>query len=88
MQMCVPARVKTSHCGLFGGARFPLPKADYALSEVTRDLHGGGIRGVMADYEEKFHSLGTPINRCVATKLHREPALPEENATPEEMPLL
>lgn len=47
----------------------------------------GGIRGVMTDYEEKFHSLGTPINRCVATKLHREPALPEENATPEEMPL-
>ena len=41
----------------------------------------------MTDYEEKFHSLGTPINRCVATKLHREPALPEENATPEEMPL-
>ena len=45
------------------------------------------IRGVMTDYEEKFHSLGTPINRCVATKLHREPELPEENATPEEMPL-
>ena len=54
---------------------------------MTRDLHGGGIRGVMTDYEEKFHSLGTPINRCVATKLHREPALPEEDAAPEEMPL-
>ena len=79
---------KTDNSGLFEWSLFQFPKADYALSEVTRDLHGGGIRGVMTDYEEKFHSLGTPINRCVATKLHREPALPEENATPEEMPLL
>ena len=23
-------------------------------------------------YEEKFHDLGTPINRCVGTKLHLE----------------
>ena len=39
----------------------------YTLSEVTRDLHAGGVCGVMTDYEEKFHNLGTPINRCVAT---------------------
>ena len=78
---------KTDNSGLFEWSLFQFPRADYALSEVTRNLHGGGIRGVMTDYEEKFHSLGTPINRCVATKLHREPALPEENATPEEMPL-
>ena len=26
----------------------------------------------MTDYEEKFHNLGTPINRCVGVKLHRE----------------
>ena len=68
---------KTDNSGLFEWSLFQFPRADYALSEVTRDLHGGGIRGVMTDYEEKFHSLGTPINRCVATKLHREPALPE-----------
>ena len=78
---------KTDNSGLFEWSLFQFPRADYALSEVTRNLHGGGIRGVMTDYEEKFHSLGTPINRCVATKLHREPELPEENATPEEMPL-
>ena len=48
------------------------PKAGYELSEVTRDLHGNGVCGIMTDYEEKFHDLGTPINRCVGTKLHLE----------------
>jgi len=28
----------------------------------------------MTDYEEKFHNLGTPINRCVGTM----EALPEQ----------
>ena len=27
----------------------------------------------MTDYEEKFYQLGTPINRCVATKEHLDP---------------
>ena len=31
---------------------------------VTRDLHANGIVGIMTGYEEKFHALGTPINRC------------------------
>ena len=31
---------------------------------LTRDLHKDGIVGIMTGYEEKFHSLGTPINRC------------------------
>ena len=26
----------------------------------------------MTNYEEKFHNLGTPINRCVGTKEHME----------------
>ena len=34
----------------------------FGVSEVTRDLHADGIHGVMTDYEEKFHNLGTPIN--------------------------
>ena len=54
---------------------FQFPKAGYVLSEVTRNLHEHGVQGVMTDYEEKFHLLGTPINRCVGTKerLEREP---------------
>ena len=31
---------------------------------VTRDLHANGPVGIMTGYEEKFHALGTPINRC------------------------
>ena len=57
---------KSDNRDLFEWSLFQFPKAGYALSEVTRDLHANGIRGIMTDYEEKFHSLGTPINRCVA----------------------
>lgn len=66
---------KSDNHDLFEWSLFQFPKAGFALSEVTRDLHGGGICGVMTDYEEKFHLMGTPINRCVGTKLpmHPEP---------------
>ena len=59
---------KTDNRDLFEWSLFQFPKAGFALSEVTRDLHADGIRGIMTDYEEKFHNLGTPINRCVGTK--------------------
>ena len=59
---------KTDNRDLFEYSLFQFPKAGYALSEVTRDLHAHGVQGVMTDYEEKFHELGTPINRCVGTK--------------------
>ena len=59
---------KTDNADLFRFSLYQFPKAGYELSEVTRDLHAGGIQGVMTDYEEKFHNLGTPINRCVGTK--------------------
>ena len=65
---------KTDNHDLFEWSLFQFPKAGYSLSEVTRDLHAEGVRGVMTDYEEKFHQLGTPINRCVAAK---EPMDPE-----------
>lgn len=56
---------KTDNRELFEYSLFQFPKAGYELSEVTRDLHGNGVCGIMTDYEEKFHDLGTPINRCV-----------------------
>ncbi|MEG1684126.1 MAG: tRNA (guanosine(46)-N7)-methyltransferase TrmB [Oscillospiraceae bacterium] len=59
---------KTDNAGLFEWSLFQFPKAGYVLSEVTRNLHENGICGIMTDYEEKFHNLGTPINRCVGTK--------------------
>lgn len=73
---------KTDNSGLFEWSLFQFPRAGYALSEVTRDLHENGICGVMTDYEEKFHNLGTPINRCVGTKGELPPE--ESAAEPEE----
>ena len=65
---------KTDNHDLFEWSLFQFPKAGFVLSQVTRDLHAGGIQGIMTDYEEKFHNLGTPINRCVGTM----EALPEQ----------
>ncbi len=64
---------KTDNHDLFEWSLFQFPKAGYTLSDVVRDLHRDGIRGVMTDYEEKFHLRGVPINRCVGTKEHLDP---------------
>lgn len=61
---------KTDNRDLFEWSLFQFPKVGFALSEVTRNLHENGPCGVMTDYEEKFHNMGTQINRCVGTKLH------------------
>lgn len=58
---------KTDNHDLFEWSLFQFPKAGFSLSGITRNLHEHGVQGVMTDYEEKFHSLGTPINRCVGT---------------------
>ena len=75
---------KTDNRELFEWSLFQFPRAGFTLSQVTRDLHAGGVCGVMTDYEEKFHSLGTPINRCVAAVAPLpEPEEPSE--TPENL---
>lgn len=58
---------KTDNHDLYEWSLFQFPKAGFALSDVTRNLHGSGICGVMTDYEEKFHNMGMLINRCVGT---------------------
>lgn len=58
---------KSDNHDLFEWSLFQFPKAGFVLSEITRNLHGHGRKGVMTDYEEKFYSLGVPINRCVGT---------------------
>ena len=63
---------KTDNRDLFEWSLFQFPRAGYELREVTRDLHAHCVQGIMTDYEEKFHSLGIPIHRCVAVKLHQE----------------
>ena len=64
---------KSDNRDLFEWSLFQFPKAGFELSQVTRNLHEHGVWGVMTDYEEKFYNLGTPINRCVGTKV----ALPD-----------
>lgn len=58
---------KTDNRGLFDYSLEQFEANGFELSEVTNDLHADGIKGIMTDYEEKFHNMGTPINRCVAT---------------------
>ena len=70
---------KSDNHDLFEWSLFQFPKAGFTLSQVTRDLHREGIQGVITDYEEKFHLMGTPINRCVGTK---EPMNPEPEFQP------
>ena len=60
---------KTDNQGLFEFSVEEIPQFGFTLSEVTRNLHGNGPVGVMTDYEAKFHELGQPINRCVATMI-------------------
>ncbi|MCI8422894.1 MAG: tRNA (guanosine(46)-N7)-methyltransferase TrmB [Lawsonibacter sp.] len=64
---------KTDNRPLFEFSLLEFPKAGYALSQVSRDLHGQGVQGVMTDYEEKFHLQGVPIHRCVAARLPMDP---------------
>ena len=77
---------KTDNAPLFEFSVLEFPAAGYDLEEVTRDLHANGICGIMTDYEEKFHNMGTKINRCVGIKgeLPPEPEQPEEEEASEE----
>jgi len=76
---------KTDNHDLFEWSLFQFPKAGFALSEVTRNLHEHGIQGVMTDYEEKFYNQGTPINRCVGT-MEALPDVPLEDILRRRLP--
>ena len=73
---------KTDNDPLFEWSIEEIPQFGFELSEVTRDLHANGQRGVMTDYEAKFFAEGKNINRCVATMQSWEE--PEEEDTPED----
>lgn len=75
-------RLKTDNVELFEYSLKRFVVCGFELSEVTRDLHGvtaplvspnDGEKAVMTNYEEKFHSLGVAINRCIAVKANLEP---------------
>ncbi|MDR2501754.1 MAG: tRNA (guanosine(46)-N7)-methyltransferase TrmB [Oscillospiraceae bacterium] len=59
-------RFKTDNLPLFEYSLETFSQCGFSLSEVTRDLHGGGVAEIMTDYEAKFHAQGVLINRASA----------------------
>lgn len=59
---------KTDNAPLFAFSLEEFPACGFSLSQVTDDLHCGGVQGIMTDYEAKFYEQGIPIHRLVATK--------------------
>ncbi len=55
---------KTDNAPLFAWSVEEFGKCGLEVKNLTNNLHEHGIVGIMTGYEEKFHSLGTPINRC------------------------
>jgi len=55
---------KTDNAPLFEYSLEEFAACCLQVNNMTRNLHENGIVGIMTGYEEKFHALGTPINRC------------------------
>ncbi len=55
---------KTDNAPLFAWSVEEFAACGLEVKNLTNNLHENGIVGIMTGYEEKFHSLGTPINRC------------------------
>ncbi len=55
---------KTDNAPLFEYSVEEFGLCGLEVQNLTRNLHENGIVGIMTGYEEKFHALGTPINRC------------------------
>ncbi len=55
---------KTDNVPLFEYSVEEFALCGLQVNNLTRNLHENGIVGIMTGYEEKFHALGTPINRC------------------------
>ena len=74
---------KTDNAPLFEFSVEEFAACGLEVKNLTRNLHENGIVGIMTGYEEKFHALGTPINRCeVVCKPFELPK--EEKKQPEE----
>ena len=55
---------KTDNAPLFEFSVEEFAACGLEVKNLTWNLHENGIVGIMTGYEEKFHNLGTPINRC------------------------
>lgn len=59
---------KTDNDPLFEWSEEKFREEGWEISELDRDLHANGPRGIMTDYEAKFYVQGITINRLVATR--------------------
>ena len=73
---------KTDNAPLFEFSVEECAAGGLQVNNLTRNLHEKGVVGIMTGYEEKFHSLGTPINRCEVVCKPFE--LPKEEKNTEE----
>lgn len=64
---------KTDNRKLFDWSLPEMESCFLKLQNVTYDLHANGPVGIMTGYEEKFYELGTPINRCEAVVVTKQP---------------
>ena len=77
---------KTDNAPLFEFSVEEFAACGLEVKNLTRNLHENGIVGIMTGYEEKFHSLGTPINRCeVVCKPFVLPPVEKKSVTEEEV---
>ena len=72
---------KTDNAPLFEFSLEEFAACGLEVKNVTRNLHENGVVGIMTGYEEQFHALGTPINRCEV--VCRPFVLPKEEKKPE-----
>ena len=76
---------KTDNAPLFEFSVEEFAACGLEVKNLTRNLHENGVVGIMTGYEEKFHALGTPINRCeVVCKPFQLPAEEKKEQTEEE----
>ena len=61
---------KTDNNMLFDFSLESIPEAGWEITEYTRDLHNSPMNegNIMTEYEEKFSSMGNPINKLIARR--------------------
>jgi tRNA (guanine-N7-)-methyltransferase len=61
---------KTDNNMLFDFSLESIPEAGWTIVSQTRDLHNSPMNegNIMTEYEEKFSSMGNPINKLIANR--------------------
>ena len=60
--------LKTDNLAFFRWSLEQFRQENWELRDVTEDLHAGGQKGILTDYEQRFLREGVPICRLVAVR--------------------